>query len=66
MLFDDFKKPKRVWINSPSTLQPYHKWHGKVGIAIQDVHKSGAKDIVIYFTEGDIHSMIINPLYLDV
>ncbi len=56
-----FNKPTRVWINSPSTLQPYHKFHGLVGIAHTD-----AKGITsIYFTTGSWTSMNIDPLYLE-
>lgn len=56
---ENFKRAQRVWVNSPSTLQPYHKLHGKVGIAVLE------GDIVyIYFTEGDVVSQQIDPLYL--
>jgi hypothetical protein len=55
-----FKRPTRVWINSPSTLQPYNKFHGKTGIA----HTCENGDTTIYFSTGNYSSMIINPLYL--
>lgn len=58
---ETYKVPKRVWINAPSTHDQYHKWHGKVGIAVQE--KSGV--VSVYFTEGDMHSMIVNPFYLE-
>lgn len=55
----DFERPKRVWVNSPSSLQPYHNIHGKVGIAI--LVKTWVE---LHFTEGNTRSMIIDPLYL--
>lgn len=64
MLIDDLKQsPQRVWINSPSITQPYHKVHGKVGIAVLD--KNG-QTVTVYFTTGSTLSMVINPLYLDI
>lgn len=65
MTIDDFKHfPKRVWINNASTLQPYHKLHGKVGIGVYKKHSTGHEEISIYFTEGEIHSMHIDPKHL--
>lgn len=29
-------KPRRMWVNQPSTLQPLHKHHGKNVLAIPD------------------------------
>jgi hypothetical protein len=61
----DFKHfPQRVWINNPSTLQPHNKLHGKVGIAVLKVHSTGYEEISIYFTEGEVHSMVIDPMWL--
>lgn len=60
MQAQDFKIPQRVWINNPSSLQPHHGLHGKVGIAV--LESSGK--VRLYFTVGSIHSMLINPLYL--
>ena len=60
-----FKKPERVWINCPSTLKPYLDYHGGVGIAHTTVNSLGNEETVIYFTEGSLVSMIINPLYLE-
>ena len=59
MQLSNFNTPQRVWINSPSTLQPYHKYHGKVGIAVKENN-----NIQIYLTEGVLVSMIIDPLYI--
>ena len=56
------KFPCRVWINCPSTLQPYHKFHGLVGIAVLNEKD---ETVTIHFTEGDMHSMVVNPLYLE-
>lgn len=64
MTKEELIKHKRVWINSPSTLQPYHKYHSKVGIAEIRKHKTGYEETIIHFTEGPIHSMRIDPLYL--
>jgi hypothetical protein len=65
MTTQDFKHyPQRVWINNPSTLQPHNKLHGKVGIAMLDTHDKTGEGIVIYFTEGAMHSMVINPIHL--
>jgi len=56
---ENLNTPKRVWVNSPSTLQPYHELHGRIGIAVL------IKDEVrIYFTEGSVHNQQIDPLYL--
>lgn len=46
-------RPKRCWINQPSTLQPLHKYHGMNVLAIPEDKDS----CVIYFTSGDIISM---------
>lgn len=57
----DFKRPQRVWVNAPSTLQVYHKLHGRVGIAVLD---QASEQVYIYFTEGSVVSQQIDPLYL--
>ena len=56
-------EPTRVWINQPSTLQPYHALHGKVGIAIPE--KNNEKGVRLCFTEGPVHSMVIPIDVLD-
>lgn len=43
----------RAWINQPSTLDPDHDHHGKVGIVVND---DGGDYVRIYFTEGAIFS----------
>lgn len=45
----------RAWINQPSTLQPLHKYHGKVCIA----YDNHTDDLTVYFTSGPIHSMTV-------
>lgn len=52
--------PRRVFINQPSENQPFHKYHGLVGIAIPET--GSACDV--YFTSGSIYSMRIPKLYL--
>ena len=56
MTIEDLHLPRRVWINQASTLQPLHKYHGKVGIAVYD---KKSKTVSLHFTEGDVHSMIV-------
>ena len=51
-----FKTPTRVWINQPSTLQPFHKYHGLVDIA----HTNEKGDTYIYFTEGNVSNFQID------
>ena len=53
-------RPERVWINSPSTTNPYHKHHGKNGLGVKFSDDSD----VFYFVDGDISSMEIDPIYL--
>jgi ribosomal protein L21E len=59
-----FEIPQRVWINSPSTLQPYHKFHGRVGIAHTRTNSLGYQETMIYFTEGSMTSISIDPKFL--
>ena len=57
-----FSMPVRVWINCPSTLQPYHNLHGKTCIAVDTSPRS--ETVTIYFTDGPTHSFVINPMWL--
>ena len=50
-------KPYRAWINQPSTLQPAHKYHGMQGIVLPCSYDDSA--VELWFSVGDIHSMII-------
>lgn len=62
----DFIIPKRVWVNQPSKLQSHNKYHGKVGIAHTITNSLGNAFTTIYFTEGDLISMEINPHCLEI
>jgi len=55
-------RPVRVFINQPSTLQPHHDIHGKVGIAIPE----DGEVLDIHFCEGSIHSMRIHKSALSI
>lgn len=59
-----FKTPTRVWINAQSSHNDLHHLNGKVGIAITTTNKLGKETTTIYFTEGAVLNMQINPLYL--
>jgi hypothetical protein len=50
------REATRVWINCPS-----HNLHGKVAIAIVDRWDN----VRVYFTEGNLISMEIDPIYLE-
>ncbi len=52
---------KRMWINQPSTLQPYHGWHGCN--VLVDFEKDGGEPVA-YFLFGDLVSMQVSPLAL--
>ncbi len=47
--------PKRMWINQPSTLQPYHGLHGTNVLAIYEYGDCWR----IYFLSGDIENQQI-------
>lgn len=48
-------KIKRMWVNQPSTLQPYHKQHGEKVLA--EFRRDNNKYIRVYFTRGRLVSM---------
>lgn len=51
---------RRVWVNQPSTLQPFHKYNGQLGLA----EFIAGEDYVSFFPiRGNIHSMIL-PRYV--
>ena len=57
----DNPKPFRGWINCPSTLDPYHDYHGR---RVLVVHLS-RNDIRAYFMDdGDEISIAIDPKYV--
>jgi hypothetical protein len=48
---------KRMWINQPSTLQPFHKLHGQRVLA--EYETSEDKDlhnttVIVYFTDPEL------------
>ena len=49
----------RCWIDSPSTLQPYRKFHATNGICVKRENSC-----TFFFLEGDTISMEIDPKYL--
>ena len=46
--------PKRAWINQPSSLQPWHNWHGKRVLAVQYGPNDDAG--MVFPVEGNIES----------
>lgn len=52
-------KVYRAWINQPSTLQPYHKWHGQKVLVVENEN-----DVRVYFLDGEVISMKIDRLAL--
>lgn len=48
-------KTYRAWVNQPSKLQPLHGFHGKKCI----VNDYGDTVVTVWFTEGEIHSMVV-------
>lgn len=46
---------KRMWVNQPSTLQPYHKLHGARVLGVHEYEST----FRIYFTEGAVVSQQI-------
>lgn len=60
MHLTEFRKPRRVWVNQPSTLQPYHNYHGKKGIAVDNKDNS-LGHVTLYFVESETLSMSIDP-----
>lgn len=68
---------RRMWINQPSTLQPYHALHGRRVLTALDertirvwadgydfIHMDFDRAVRVWFTEGDVVSMAIDPLAL--
>lgn len=51
---------ERMWINQPSTLQPFHKLHGSNVLALPD----GGDFVRVYFVSGDVISQLIPKLAL--
>lgn len=59
MTFKEIKEHPWVWVNSPSTNQSDHKYHGMRGIAIIDFNNY----VRVYFVDPQI-SIHIHPKYL--
>jgi len=56
--------PRRAWINAPSKDNVYHNYHGMRCIAIVEHARYSQPMATVYFTEGVVHSMMIEPKYL--
>jgi hypothetical protein len=52
---------KRMWINQPSTHDTHHEWHGK-NVLFDEL--SDPLHPTIYFLNGIIHNMIVDPKIL--
>lgn len=52
-------KVERMWVNQPSTFQPYNKWHGiRVLAHFTDAVNGYGKEVVrVFFLEGPVVSM---------
>lgn len=53
-------KPKRMWVNQPSTLQPHHALHGERVLVIHEYDDT----YQVFFTHGDVVSMQMSGLCL--
>ncbi len=53
---------KRMWINQPSTQQPFHEFHGRKVLVDPSTRSVGT--VTAYFTEGSLESMVIWDLAL--
>lgn len=50
-------KPIRCWINQPSSLQPYHKFHGERGMAVFN-----GEEAVFAFLSGAVDQVMEIPV----
>lgn len=57
----EFKGVGRYWINQPSTLQYWHKWHGMNVIAVPSNYPDTT---YVYFLEGSTESIPVNTSIL--
>lgn len=55
MRIPDSRKPFRVWVNQPSTLQTYHKLHGQRFLAVHEYDDTFS----IYYLSGEMWSQQI-------
>lgn len=51
-----FRFHQVVWINQPSTLQPYHKWHGQYFLADGPIYKP----IITIIVNGNLERIPTN------
>lgn len=59
-----FGRGVRCFINQPSTLQPLHQYSGQLCIAFQGDHSPESGMVDIYFTHGEVSSMVAPILSL--
>jgi len=52
-----------MWINQPSTLQPFHKLHSKRVLMDEDFSRFKG-NVIVYFIEGDTISQMVSRLAL--
>lgn len=55
-------KMRRMWINQPSTLQQFHKYHGTNVLADEAPNERGV--VTVWFLSGDTWSMDILEMAL--
>jgi hypothetical protein len=55
---------QRYWVNCPSTLQDHHDLHGAKVLCDKTLTEYGAETVRVYFTKGDIISMLIDRRFL--
>lgn len=53
-------RPRRVWINQPSTSQPFHRLHGTRALAVRESQNIAR----IYFLSGPVVSQQISTVAL--
>lgn len=52
-------KMTRMWINQPSTLQPWHYMHGD-NVLVEMGGKNPTAMVTVYFTKGEVVSMLVH------
>lgn len=52
--------PQRCWINAPSSHSPYYLLHGANVLAVLDTDGCAR----VYFVDGTVISMQVDPLFL--
>lgn len=51
------RNAERMWVNQPSSLQPYHNLHGRRVLMVNGMCK---KHVLIYFVDGPVVSQMID------